>query len=282
MKRLISLLLVLCVCVLGFSLAGCGGGSSQLSDDAENFVGSWKLVAVDDGAGPEASSEDLELMRSLGLYIVLQLNSDGSAVFGELHNAQEGSEEMSGGIADTYTGTWEAKGASELSVTFASDAIDGALSAGELVLTDGRTTMSFAKMSAEELEAMGSLEVSDGTSGARDDGFTPFVIADDEICTIKMLSKEADDWGDCGFVCAVVNNSERAIYVTADNDFLVDGVEVTFWGGSTVLPGETKDVFIYAESADVDGLDRLTNVAGGIVVWDADTQAVLASYPFEI
>lgn len=72
-----------CVAVMGFTLIGCSGGSDKFV--ADNFIGTWFLYSMTEN-GEETSHEDMELMRSLGLDVTLDLSGDGSAkldLFGE-------------------------------------------------------------------------------------------------------------------------------------------------------------------------------------------------------
>ncbi len=273
MKRKIRLLAAaLCAFALSFALVGCDGGeTSAPTDYSSNFVGSWKLIGLEDETGA-TSPEDLALMESLGMYIVLELDEDKTASLTMV-------DELS-------TGTWKATGASSLAVTIEGETIDGTLEGGEITLAQGDTWMAFAKMTEDEIAAMGASGFSgsgyESGSGVVDESFAPMTIADDEVCTIDMVSKKTDDWGDSGFLCKVTNNYSEAIYVTAGLDeFDVNGVLIEFWGGDTIEPGQTKEIFVYAEADLVESLDQLVNVSGAIEAWEDDTLDTLKVYHFE-
>jgi len=273
MKRKIRLLAAaLCAFALSFALVGCDGGkTSAPTDYSSNFVGSWKLIGLEDETGA-TSPEDLALMESLGMYIVLELDEDKTASLTMV-------DELS-------TGTWKATGASSLAVTIEGETIDGTLEGGEITLAQGDTWMAFAKMTEDEIAAMGASGFSgsgyEGGSGVVDEGFAPMTIADDEVCTIDIVSRQTDDWGDSGFLCKVTNNYSEAIYVTAGLDeFDVNGVLIEFWGGDTIEPGQTKEIFVYAEADLVESLDQLVNVSGAIEAWEDDTLDTLKVYHFE-
>lgn len=263
MKRSIMVAALALAITLGFALVGCGGAPK---DYAANFQGSWKMTSM---AG--ASEDDLALMEAFGMSVVLDLNEDKTASLNMM------GEEMAG--------TWEAKGETECSVTIESEAAVGKLSGEELSLSIEGEEMTFVKITAEEAaklkEGATSLGGSVDGGGERfDASFEPVDVTDDDICTIKLVAKKTDDWGDTGYVATIVNNADVPIYVTAPFDASsVDGKMVDFWGGATVQPGKTaEDVFIYADSDDVADMDSMKNVELVIEAWNDSTYDTLATY----
>ena len=88
MRKTGILLSLCCALALCLALVGCGGSSGEGGgNDAAKaaFAGSWDLVEITQN-GEETSSEDIEMLSSLGLDVYLTLNEDGTSelvLFGE-------------------------------------------------------------------------------------------------------------------------------------------------------------------------------------------------------
>lgn len=266
MKKLSTALALAFALVLSFALVGCGGGSKDYS---ENFVGTWKLTSMSD-----TSEEDLALLESFGMAMLLDLNEDKTFALDMMGESMEG--------------TWEAKSASECSITIDGESATATLSGEELVLSSGDEEMTFKKISAEDADALrtSSGEQAESLLGEGDGAevvdadFVPVTVADDDLVTFEIVGKETNSWGDPGYVANIVNNSDKVIYVTAPFDkSSVDDVMVDFWGTQTIQPGKKSiDGFFYADSEDVASLDELVNVEIVFEVWDNDTFDTLGSY----
>lgn len=118
-----------CAVALCVALAGCAGGGNA-ADDASNFQGNW-ILSSGNVQGQEMTEEQLAQAADLGMSIYLQLNEDGSAVLNVL-----GSE---------MTGTWEAKDATTVALTFEGSTEEAKLEGGDLVMTYGSDNMHFKK-----------------------------------------------------------------------------------------------------------------------------------------
>lgn len=267
MKKLSTALALAFALALSFALVGCGGSK----DYSENFTGTWKLSSMSD-----TTEEDIALLESFGMAMLLDLNEDKTLSF-----------DMMG---ESLEGTWEAKSASECTLTIDGESATATLSGEKLTLTSGDEEMSFKKISADEAAALrstsgdqaASLFDGEGDSAeAVDASFAPVTVADDSLVTLEIVGKKTDAWGDSGYVANITNNSDKAIYVTVPFDkSSVNDVMVDFWGGQTVQPGKkATDVFFYADSEDVASLDELVNVEVVFEVWDDDTMDTLGGYP---
>lgn len=118
-----------CAIALTVALTGCGGGGNS-ADNAANFQGNWVLTSgnVD---GQEVTPEVMDEAAKLGMSIYMQFNEDGSCVLNVL-----GSE---------MQGTWEAKDATTVALTFEGDTADAKLEGDELVLSVDGSSLKFKK-----------------------------------------------------------------------------------------------------------------------------------------
>ncbi|MBR3690654.1 MAG: hypothetical protein IKL97_06105 [Eggerthellaceae bacterium] len=270
MKKRLSILVASALAlVLSFALVGCGGGESK--DYSANFAGDWKLSGMEDASGV-TSEEDIAMLEAFGMTIKLSLADDKSAKL-----------DLAG---EVMTGTWEAKSATECAVTLDGETVTATLSDDKLVMKDGESSMTFKKMTAEEAASLPASGSASGSLGEEvvDSSFAPVNIADDDICTIKVVGKMTDEFGDSGYVMSIVNKSDKAIYVTVPFDSTtVNGKMVDIWGGETLLAGASiDDAFFYADAEDVPSLEAMTAVKGKIEVWDDDSLDTLASYDFSL
>ncbi len=128
MKKGIIALLA-CVFALSLSLVGCGGSGSG-GDVKAAWVGTWDLVEMEEN-GEVTGSEDLEMLRSLGLDVYLEMNQDGTGslvLFGE-----------------SMDGTWEAKSATEGTFTLEGQKVDMKIADGKLTMEQNGSKLTFAK-----------------------------------------------------------------------------------------------------------------------------------------
>ena len=118
-----------CAVALPVALTGGGGGGNS-ADNAANFQGNWVLTSgnVD---GQEVTPEVMDEAAKLGMSIYMQFNEDGSCVLNVL-----GSE---------MQGTWEAKDATTVAITFQGDTTDAKLEGDELVLSVEGNSLRFKK-----------------------------------------------------------------------------------------------------------------------------------------
>lgn len=112
------------------ALAGCAGGGTNSGNDATNFQGNW-VLSGGNNEGQELKAEDIDAMNQMGLNVYMQLNEGGNAVislFGE-----------------NVDGTWEAKDATTVAITFQGDTTDAKLEGDELVLSVEGNSLRFKK-----------------------------------------------------------------------------------------------------------------------------------------
>ena len=119
-----------CAMALCVALAGCAGGGTNSGNDATNFQGNW-VLSGGNNEGQELKAEDIDAMNQMGLNVYMQLNEGGNAVislFGE-----------------NVDGTWEAKDATTVAITFQGDTTDAKLEGDELVLSVEGNSLRFKK-----------------------------------------------------------------------------------------------------------------------------------------
>ena len=111
------LAVAVCAMALCVALVGCAGGGKN-GDAAANFQGDWMLSGGQQD-GQELDAESIKAMEDMGLYVYIQLNEGGQAVIS---------------LFGTNTdGTWEAKDATTVALTFEGDTADAKLEGDELV-----------------------------------------------------------------------------------------------------------------------------------------------------
>ncbi len=276
-KRIAILLAVVCSLALCFALVGCGGGKGE--DASKNFVGDWVLVGGE-ADGEVIDAEMVDMLNSFGMQVYLSLKDDGTAtlvLFGE---------EMDG--------TWKAKDASTVTLTFDGSSADSKLADNKLTLEVEGDKLIFEKgdvsksatsgssgtgSSATTGSAAGSAAGNDGTVKGEDLNVT---IANDDICTIVVTGTEQDWAGDVGYNMTITNNSDRIINVYASyGSFSVAGKMMELYGGETIKPGKYVDTFMYFSSSDLSGgLEGLYDVEGVLSVTDDDTWDTIVEYDF--
>lgn len=119
-----------CAMALCVALAGCAGGGTNSGNDTTNFQGNW-VLSGGNNEGQELKAEDIDAMNQMGLNVYMQLNEGGNAVislFGE-----------------NVDGTWEAKDATTVAITFQGDTTDAKLEGDELVLSVEGNSLRFKK-----------------------------------------------------------------------------------------------------------------------------------------
>lgn len=117
-----------CAFALCVALAGCA--SAPAGNDAANFQGDWILSSgtVD---GQEATEETMAQAQEMGLSVYLQLNEGGSAVLSVLGTNMDGS--------------WTAKDATTVELTFDGSSAEATLEGEELVMQQDGDVMRFKR-----------------------------------------------------------------------------------------------------------------------------------------
>lgn len=265
------LVLIGCAIALCLSLVACGGGGGGNAED--NFVGTWKLSAIDDGS-ESVSEEDMAMFEEMGISQTLTFNADKTVIFDVGEEALEG--------------TWEAVDASKATMTINGETAEITIADGKLSLSSEGMTMIFVKGEAKAKSSGGSddskkEESSDSEkekSSDSDAADTLATLADDDVCTILVTEKKLDWSDDPGYGLKITNHTDRAIYVSYDyGTFSVDGKMVDPWFGETIQPGKYVEAVLSFDNEKVGGgLDALVNVEGVITVDDDETYDELASY----
>ena len=115
------------------SASSAASASSGSGSAAQAAVGTWEIDSLESGdLGDTVSSDDLELLRDLGMNIELVMNSDGTMSFDMFGESMEG--------------TWSANGTTVTIVMYGEEAtatIDGDL----LVMQDGADKLTFHRVS---------------------------------------------------------------------------------------------------------------------------------------
>ena len=125
MKRnrfVLALAAVVAVCLALVGCSGSGGGG----DPTKAFLGTWDLAEA-----PDLTSEDIDLMKALGIYCYVDLQDEGKA---ELNL-----------MGEPLEGTWEAKSASECDITFEGETVTATLEDDLLSLDMTKTRPSSRK-----------------------------------------------------------------------------------------------------------------------------------------
>ena len=272
MKRKM-LLLVGCVCALCLALTGCGGGA----DAASNFVGSWKLSAVESSTEP-ASEEDVAFLEEMGMSCSITLNEDKTAsldLFGDVLN-----------------GTWEAKDATNATITAEGESLEMMLADGKLSLDLEGDKMVFVKgkpspqasddasSDSKDSNKEGSSATESKPSNATGAVSMNTTLVDDDVCTIVVVDKDVDWADDLGYNLMITNNTDKAIYVSTDwGTFSVGNKMVDPILGETIQPGKHVEAFMYFDGEEINGgIEALVDVEGVITVDDDATYDNLASY----
>lgn len=120
-----------CAMALCVALVGCGGGGAAGgADNSANFQGTW-VLSGGNADGQEMTDESIKALEQMGLNVYIQMNEGGSAVVSL--------------FGSNYDGTWEAKDATTVALTFQGDTADAVLEGDELVLTVEGDSLKFKK-----------------------------------------------------------------------------------------------------------------------------------------
>ena len=294
------------VVTLPVGLSGCGGAANGVSAN-DNFVGTWAVDSMTMG-GETSGSDELELAKSLGIYLTLQ--EDGKAsyeVFGS-----------------SVAGTWTPSDATNAKLYFAKqDAGNVSLEAeSELTYSDGKVSITSgndilvlkridpSEKKSTQLEerlketeqqsqtsagsAMGnSASSAEGTAApvAGESSYAALVdpqaidltIADDAVCTIKAVAK-GDCYGNPGYLIRVSNKTDHAITVDNEGDFTIDGSVGGVVFSMNVPAKQTVADTLWFENLSTkdDGVGSLADIVGRIVVTNADTGEKMGTYDFNV
>ena len=285
-------------------LSGCGGAANNASAN-DNFVGTWAVDSMTMG-GESSGTEELELAKSLGIYLTLEEGGKANyEVFGS-----------------SVVGTWTPSEATKAKLNFSKqDAGNVSLEAeSELSYADGKVTLTSGydllvlkkidpseKKSTQLEERLKESEQSAQTPGgstmgnsasqpadpaaptAVESGYSSllatqpidFPIADDAVCTIKVVAK-GDCYGNPGYLVRVTNKTDHQIMVDNEGEFTVEGDVGGVIFSMSVPAGQTSEDTLWFErlSTDDGGVGSLAGVVGKIVVTNADTGEKIATYDF--
>lgn len=146
MKKGIVALLA-CMFALSLALVGCSGGG----DVKAAWVGTWDPIEWTE-EGQLRNSDDLQMLKDLGLTFSLELNDDGTAklmIVGEAVN-----------------GEWEAKSATEGTFKLEDGSADMKIADGKLTMQLANDTIVFEKTDAASSGAASAAASSASSSGA--------------------------------------------------------------------------------------------------------------------
>lgn len=135
MKKGIIVALFACVFALSLALVGCGGGGGDVK---AAWVGTWDLTEMEE-SGQVTGSEDIEMLKGLGLTVNLELKEDGTGalvLFGESMN-----------------GKWEAKSATDATFTYEGQTINMKITDGKLTMEQNGSKLTFVKGTASSASA---------------------------------------------------------------------------------------------------------------------------------
>ncbi len=277
MKRNRFVLALATVVVVCLALVGCSGSGGG-GDPTKAFLGTWELTEA-----PDLTSEDIDLMKALGIYCYVDLQDEGRA---ELNL-----------MGEPLEGTWEAKSASECDITFEGETVTATLEDDLLSLDMDGEVMSFKKLSDEDatklkedaasaLDWLAESEEGEdaGSSWGDDEEIVEEVnqqIVNDDTCTIEIVNKKTDWAGDSGYTLRITNNSASDISVDASwGTFSVNGTMADPVLSETIKPGCNVETFMWFGQSDVPDLASLVSVEGELEVYDANTYETIATYPF--
>ncbi len=273
----IALLVGVVALVLGTS--ACGGGGNE--NPSDGYIGVWELESME---GPDAySSEEL---AELGGTITLILTSDGDA--------------MMDIVDDIGFGTWSAKSKGSASITIEGDTIPAAIDGEKLRVSIDETDLIFLKTDRpavlptsdpEEEETYEDEPLDEETDEpVASGGDTPEYVYDDVVdaefgmpfgtpfITITIDDAKTDEVGDPGYTLHVENFYNMPVNVSYQMEtFSVDGVAIDPGLFETVPAGESVDVFLWFDSAEVPDAASLRHVQGILEV-TADDGEIVAKF----
>ena len=135
MKKGIIVGLFACVFALSLALVGCGGGGGDVK---AAWVGTWDLSEMEEN-GEVTSSDDIQMLKELGLTVQLELKEDGTGalvLFGE-----------------SMQGKWEAKSATDATFTYEGQTINMKIADGKLTMEQNNSKLTFVKGTASSASA---------------------------------------------------------------------------------------------------------------------------------
>lgn len=271
MKRHKLAAMLVAALALCFALVGCGGAGGGGADPTKTFLGTWDLAEASD-----ATEDDIAMMKAFGIYCYLDFMEDDKVQLNLMGEPLEG--------------TWEAKSATECSVTLEGETVTATLKDDLLTMEQDGEKLSFKKLSdedAEQLKNDASASLGNLMAGGDDDEETVEEIGQqlvsDDICTIDVVNKKTDWAGDPGFTLKITNNSDKSISISPQwGSFSVNGGMTDPSLYETIKPGAYVETFLWFDQTDVADLASLTTVEGTLEVSDADTYDTLATYPFSM
>lgn len=136
MKKGIVVALFACVFALSLALVGCGGSGG--GDVKSAWIGTWDLTEMEQD-GEITSSDDIEMLKGLGLTVELELKDDGTGalvLFGE-----------------AMDGTWEAKSATDATFKYEGQDVAMKIADGKLTMEQDTSKLTFAKGTASSSSA---------------------------------------------------------------------------------------------------------------------------------
>lgn len=271
--------LSLCMLLVGCSAGGAGGGAKPA--DKSLFTGTWDLVRMSgDKPDDNLGEDDVELMRSMGFDVFLNLNEDDTmelALFGS-----------------TMRGSWKVKSAAEIEVTLEGQSVSATLSGEELTLSQEGTSMMFKKGKENKKAPDGTIgnpdeSMANALTEAESDTDTikpieAVTIADDEHCTITVTGIGTDWSGDPGYAMTVTNKSDRAIdFNSKMGTFSVNGKMIDAYVYETIQPGKYVECFMYFSKSDLGGgTEALSSVEGTLYIYDDASYEDIAEYAFNM
>lgn len=133
-KRSLIAVALCCILALALGLVGCGDGAEKAADPVADskaaFTGTWDLSGMVENGEPVAQ-EDLDIVKSLGLEIYLELNEDGTATL-----------ELAG---SSLSGKWTPKTATEADISFDDETITMTIDGGTLSMEQDGSRLEFTK-----------------------------------------------------------------------------------------------------------------------------------------
>lgn len=271
-----------------------------------DFIGTWHIESRQTH-GNELSGENLKKVQEFGFDSFLTLNVDATAELNLYGNV--------------FQGTWLAQGEHDAIISTDEIRKPMHLNDGKLVLGDQNDSFVFVRSTPEEYAAFLATDPAEraeedleeywafgdswienlntDTATTEDDqpqepepepqpnewGIYPLdvVVADDELMTLKVTGKAIDHLGCSGYYLLITNNSDKPFTVTrALDSFTVNGVAATPVLSENLEPGQSIDVFMWWDAAEVKSLEELVNVDGIIEVDELNRFDAYATYPFKV
>ena len=111
----------------------------------------------------------------------------------------------------------------------------------------------------------------------------PVVIVDDDTCTITVTGRGTDITADPCYRIVFTNKTGSVLYLTAEDEFDVNGMPITAGIDEIAEPGETVVTTLFFPADELGGgLEKLVNVTGVLNVEIDDTFEPVADYPFHM